>query len=73
MSRDMSRDMRNNGVKIQQGVIHLLSVISDGYGVENTAMQSIYVVHCNAISFDYYGIEIVKLKSKRPSAKQATD
>ena len=42
---------------------------------ENTAMQSISEVHCNAISisFDYYGIEIVKLKSKRPSAKQATD
>ena len=39
---------------------------------ENTAMQSISEVHCNAISFDYYGIEIVKLKasdrvqSKRP-------
>ena len=31
MSRDMSRDKRNNGEKIQQGVIHLLSVISDGY------------------------------------------
>ena len=31
MSRDMSRDKRNNGVKIQQGIIHLLSVISDGY------------------------------------------
>ena len=40
---------------------------------ENTAIQSISEVHCNAISFDYYGIEIVKLKSKRPSAKQATD
>ena len=40
---------------------------------ENTAMQSISEVHCNAISFDYYGIEIVKLKSKRPSAKQAND
>ena len=30
---------------------------------ENTAMQSISVVHCNAISFDYFGIEFVKLKS----------
>ena len=37
---------------------------------ENTAMQSISEVHCNAISFDYYGIEIVKasdrVQSKRP-------
>ena len=39
----------------------------------NTAMQSISVVHCNAISFDYYGIEFFKLKRKLPSAKQATD
>ena len=33
----------------------------------------ISVVHCIAISFYYYGIEFVKLKSKRPKAKQATD
>ena len=32
----------------------------------------ISVVHCNAISLDYYGIEYVKLKSKQPSAQQAT-
>ena len=37
---------------------------------ENPAMQSVYVVHGNAISFDYYGIEIVKasdrVQSERP-------
>ena len=42
-------------------------------GLKILLCKVISVAHCNAISVDYYGIEFVKLKSKRPSAKQATD
>ena len=33
---------------------------------ENTDMQSYFCGSCNAISFDYYGIEFVKLESNQP-------
>ena len=44
-----------------------------GYRLKILLCKVISVVHCNDISVDYYGIEFVKLKSKRASAKQATD